>query len=170
MQWSYSLIKDSISCFWRFLLQFLSFLFKSLYCYKLLVFLLQQFFFFFFFFSISALKDLVHNYVINLENKWICSCTFYFIFSVKQNQGSLFYYSYSFLKNKINSCKFQYASKVYTKTKESKNLLKDFQNIRNEIFVYEKLMKLKKKIRENWIKGDQALWLSKTNVKLLEPC
>ena len=128
------------------------------------------FLFCFVFFSISALKVLVHNYVINLENKWICSCTFYFIFSVKQNQGSLFCYSYSFLKNKINSCKFQYASKVYTKTKESKNLLKDFQNIRNEIFVYEKLMKLKKKIRENWIKGDQALWLSKTNVKLLEPC
>ena len=128
------------------------------------------FLFCFVFFSISALKVLVHNYVINLENKWICSCTFYFIFSVKQNQGSLFYYSYSFLKNKINSCKFQYASKVYTKTEESKNLLKDFQNIRNEIFVYEKLMKLKKKIRENWIKGDQALWLSKTNVKLLEPC
>ena len=130
------------------------------------------FLFCFVFFSISALKVLVHNYVINLENKWICSCTFYFIFSVKQNQGSLFYYSYSFLKNKINSCKFQYASKVYTKTKESKNLLKDFQNIRNEIFMFMKsyLMKLKKKIRENWIKGDRAFWLSKTNVKLLEPC
>ena len=125
-----------------------------------------------FVFSVSALKDLVHNYVINLENTWICSCTFYFIFSVKQNQGSLFYYSYFFLKNKINSCKFQYASKVYTKAKESKNLLKDFQNIRNEIFMFMKsyLMKLKKKIRENWIKGDRAFWLSKTNVKLLEPC